>query len=227
MTDSRERMVAILCPCYNEAPTIAAVIRDFRRVLPDSIIVVGDNGSTDDTAAIARDAGATVIEVERRGKGNVMRALFARVSADIYVMVDADCTYSAEDAPALLQPLLDGAADIVVGARVPVNSHAIKPLNSLANRLIGGFICRRWGVCLTDVFSGYRALTREAVHALALRAGAFEIETEMTDKALRQGLTIVEVATGYDCRPPDSFSKLSFWRDGVAILLYLVKSLFL
>src|SRR5688572_14516344 len=110
--------IAVIIPCLNEEHGIAGVVEDFRRALPDATIYVYDNGSTDRTIEAARNAGAVVRHEPRRGKGNVVRRMFADVDADIYVMVDGDATYDAATAPAMIRRLVDDHLDMVIAARV-------------------------------------------------------------------------------------------------------------
>src|SRR6516225_3445642 len=98
--------IAVLVPCLNEEAAIGEVVRDFRAALPDAVIFVYDNGSTDETVAVARAAGAVVRSEPLKGKGNVVARMFADVEADVYVMVDGDNTYVAASAPVLIDHLL-------------------------------------------------------------------------------------------------------------------------
>jgi glycosyltransferase involved in cell wall biosynthesis len=211
--------VAILIPCYNEAATIGTVVRRFREVVPGAAVYVFDNHSTDDTAATARAAGATVIDEPRRGKGHVVQSMFRKVDADIYVMVDGDDTYPAHVVETLIAPVRAGQADMVIGSRLHRASQSrFRPLNRLGNvvfRTLLGLIFR---VRLTDLLSGYRSFSRRLVRSVPLFGGGFETETEMTIKALHRGFRIVEVPVDLGPRPTGSHSKIRLVHDGVVIL---------
>jgi hypothetical protein len=216
---ARNTRVAILIPCYNEAATIGTVVKRFRQALPDAPVFVFDNGSTDDTAAVARAAGAAVIHEPRRGKGHVVQSMFRKVEADIYVMVDGDDTYPAEVVETLVAPVRDGHADMVIGSRLHHSSRSrFRPLNRLGNRLFRALLGVMFGVRLSDLLSGYRSFSRRLVRTVPLFGGGFETETEMTIKALHRGFRIVEVPVDLGPRPAGSHSKLRLVHDGVVIL---------
>ena len=216
---SGEARIAVLIPCLNESLTIAKVIDDFSRTLPQATIYVIDNDSSDGTDVIARAHGATVLYETRRGKGFAMRTAFRKVDADIYIMVDGDDTYPAEQAPALLRPVFDGKADMVVGSRLMGGtSSEFRPLNRLGNWLYPAAIRLLLRARVTDILSGYRVMTRELVRALPLTARAFEIETELTVKALERSFRLVEIPVNLRSRPAGSFSKIRIVRDGYSIL---------
>ena len=161
MTSAR---IAILIPCYNEAQTIERVVREFRKELPQATVYVFDNRSSDRTADLARHAGAVVGHEPRQGKGHVIRTMFRQIHADVYVMVDGDGTYPAQSVHALVQPVLDGTADMVIGSRLhPGSKSQFKPLNRFGNRLFRWLLNRWFGVGVTDLLSGYRAFNRRVV----------------------------------------------------------------
>jgi glycosyltransferase involved in cell wall biosynthesis len=211
------RGTCVVIPCLNEAATIGKVVRDFRRALPGATIIVVDNGSTDGSAEQSVAAGATVMRVTRRGKGHVMRAAFDRLKARVYVVVDADDTYPADEVARLMAPVLNGECDMAVGARMTEES--IRPLHRLGNRLIVSFLNLCFRARLQDVLSGYRVLSGEMVRQLPLLAPGFEVETEITLEALERGFQILEIPIPYRPRPPGSRSKLSSFRDGYRILM--------
>src|SRR4051812_21292408 len=129
--------IAVLIPCYNEELTVAGVVESFRSELPQSQVYVFDNNSTDRTAELARTAGATVVSESRQGKGFVVQAMFRRIDADVYVMVDGDNAFPASAVHQLIAPVLNGEADMVVGSRLhPSTSSEFRPINRLANRLV-------------------------------------------------------------------------------------------
>jgi glycosyltransferase involved in cell wall biosynthesis len=215
--------IAVLLPCYNEEATIAAVIDDVRSACPDAEVVVFDNNSTDRSAAIAAEKAVRLVRVSRQGKGNVVRAMLKKVNADVYVMLDADATYPAARMPDLIQPVLDGTSDMVVGARLgSPDSGAFRRFHHTGNVILCRLISLIWGAKLTDVLSGYRAFTAEVARILPVVSSGFEVETEMTVQALFYNMTISEVPIEYRARPEGSVSKLRSYRDGFAIALQVV-----
>ncbi len=214
--------IAILLPCYNEAPTIARVIADFRQAVPQARIYVLDNNSHDATAAIAREAGAEVLSVALQGKGNVVRRAFADIEADIYLMADGDATYDATRAADLIAPILSSEADIVIGVRDGDRS-AFPPGHIFGNKLFNLIVGRLFGHGLQDIFSGYRAFSRRFVKSFPAHSEGFEIETEMSIFILEQRIPYREIATRYGVRPEGSASKLRTYRDGARILLTVLR----
>lgn len=211
--------IAVLLPCYNEALTIAKVIGDFQRHLPDAKIIVFDNNSTDGTSQIARENGADVVHVPRQGKGNVVIKMLERVDADYLILADGDDTYSAEDAKQLLEPILKGKADMAVGTRFfSFEEQSFRSLHMLGNRLVRKLINTIYSTRLTDIMSGYRAFTAELARNLPLTSVGFEIETEMTLQTLYYGYVIEEVPIHYGERPEGSTSKLRTFHDGFRVL---------
>jgi glycosyltransferase involved in cell wall biosynthesis len=211
--------VAVLIPCFNEAPTIGAVVRQFREQIPEARIYVFDNNSTDQTASEAQTAGATVYREPRQGKGYVVQSMFRRIDADVYVMVDGDGTYPAEDVHRLIAPILAGTADMVVGSRLDQASRSeFKTLNRWGNRLFLWVVRLTFRVHLGDLLSGYRAFSRRFVKGMPLFGGGFETETELTIKALQRGYLIVEVPVTLRNRPEGSHSKIRIAQDGMRIL---------
>lgn len=218
--------VAILIPCYNEELTIGAVVREFRAELPDAEIYVFDNNSVDRTIEHARAAGAIVMREGRQGKGYVVQSMFRRVDADVYVMVDGDATYDSAAVHGLLQPVLDQEAEMVVGSRLHNSSKSeFRKFNRLGNRMFLGVLNAIFGVRLTDILSGYRVFSREFVKNIPLFAGGFQIETELTIKALERNYRIVEVPIHLNSRPDGSFSKIRHVQDGM-LILKIILSLF-
>ncbi|RZZ89534.1 glycosyltransferase [Pseudoxanthomonas winnipegensis] len=221
--------VAILIPCFNEATTIAKVVGDFRAALPQAEVWVFDNASTDDTAQVARAAGAQVRRVPAKGKGNVVRAMFRDVEADAYLMVDGDDTYPAGAAAALLEEIRQGRADMVVGTRLEDFQHAsFRRFHGIGNQLVRRCVAMLFGSPVRDVLSGYRAFSRRFVKSMPVLSHGFEIETEMTVFALSNGFVLAERPIAYGVRPDGSQSKLSTYRDGVRVLrtlLFLFKDM--
>ncbi len=211
--------IAVLIPCHNEALTVAKVVRDFSAALPEAAICVFDNASTDDTATLARAAGARVFAVPAKGKGHVVRSMFRDVDADVYLMVDGDDTYPADRARDVLAPVMEGQADMVVGTRLETHvSSAFRRFHGFGNRLVRGVISRLFHAPLADVLSGYRAFSARFVRSMPVLSQGFEIETEMTVFALAQGMVLREVPVPYGSRPEGSHSKLHTFRDGYRVL---------
>jgi len=219
VVDLGSQRIAILIPCHNEELTVADVVRDFRAELPQAHIYVFDNNSIDDTVVRARAAGATILSESRQGKGFVVQAMFRRVEADVYVMVDGDGTYPAKEAGRLIQPVISGEADMVVGSRLYSGTTSeFRSMNRWANHLVLALLNSMFRTKLTDILSGYRAFNRRFVKTLPIFGGGFEIETELTIKAVARGFRIVEIPTTLTARPHGSHSKIKFWRDGLLIL---------
>lgn len=211
--------IAVLVPCYNEEASIDKVVKDFRAALPTATIFVFDNNSTDKTAAIARAAGAEVFQEKHRGKGFVVRRMFADVDADIYVLVDGDATYDAPSARLMIERLIEGQLDMVVGSRVDQDKAAYRAGHRTGNRVLSTFVVWVFGPTFNDMLSGYRVFSRRFVKSFPVLSGGFEIETELTVHALELGLPADEIETPYYARLEGSSSKLNTWRDGFRILL--------
>ena len=212
--------IAVLIPCFNEAQTIRKVVEDFRGALPQARIYVFDNNSSDETAALALQAGAIVRHEKRQGKGFVIANMLANVDAELYIMVDGDDTYPSEHAAELLQPLIDGKADMVVGQRLSDHTdQSFRPLHVMGNKLVRNVINLVFGCSLVDVMSGYRAFTREVAEHLPVVASGFDVETEMTLQLLYRKFVLQEVPIPYRERPAGSTSKLRTFHDGALVLL--------
>lgn len=223
MSDQSSARIAILVPCYNEALTIEAIVRDFRASLPQATVYVFDNNSTDGTAEIARAAGASVRLVPHQGKGSVVRRMFADIEADAYIMVDGDDTYDAAIAPQLVAKLFDEGLDMVVGNRVTEEQAAYRLGHRFGNNLLTGCVSMLFGRTFTDILSGYRVFSRRYVKSFAAHSTGFEIETELTVHALELRMPVAEVETVYKARPEGSFSKLNTYRDGWRILMTILR----
>lgn len=213
-----EPRVAVLLPCYNEGLAIRAVIERFQEALPEAMIYVYDNNSTDDSAAIARAAGAIVRSEPRQGKGFVVRRMFADIDADIYLMCDADETYEAEAALGLVTKLIDEGLDMVVGSRSNASDGAYRPAHKFGNWMLTSLVRTVFGNGFKDMLSGYRVFSRRFVKSFPVMAQGFEIETELTIHALQLEMPTAEVATQFSERPEGSESKLNTISDGLRIL---------
>jgi glycosyltransferase involved in cell wall biosynthesis len=210
--------IAVLIPCHNEQATVGKVVDEMRRELSSAVIYVFDNCSTDSTASIAKEHGAVVIKEPRLGKGFVVESMFSRIDADIYVMIDGDDTYPAGYAGKLLEPLLAGDADMVVGARLTnYGDGSFRPLHLFGNNLICWLVNWMGSAHLTDIMSGYRAFSRHVVECIPVVSSGFEVETEMTIQMLYYRMKIVEINIPYQKRPVGSVSKLNTLRDGLRV----------
>ena len=214
--------IAVLVPCHNEAVAISKVVADFHAALPEATVYVYDNNSTDDTAAVARSAGAVVRREKLQGKGHVIRRMFADVEADIYVLVDGDDTYDASSAPEMLRGLIEDGLDMVVGTRVSDIQAAYRRGHRLGNRVLTGMVAAIFGNRVSDMLSGYRVFSRRFVKSFPALATGFETETEFTVHALELCMAIGEVPTAYRERPVGSASKLRTYSDGLRILRTIV-----
>lgn len=220
--DGSARRIAVLLPCYNEEATIGQTVAAFRAALPNAVVYVYDNNSSDRTRELAAAAGAVVRSERMQGKGNVVRRMFADVDADIYVMADGDATYDAAAAPELVRRLMDERLDMVVGARRSEVEDAYRRGHRLGNRLLTGMLARLFGRTFSDILSGYRVFSRRFVKSFPALARGFETETEISVHALELAMPVAEVVTAYAARPEGSESKLSTWRDGWRILRTIV-----
>jgi len=226
--------VALLLPAYNEEQTVEATIRSFHSVLPDAAIWVIDNRSTDATQAIARSTilsigcpGGVIFE-GRKGKGNAVRRAFKSVEADIYVLADADSTYPANDAPALIAPILNNIADLVVGDRISsgyYDSQNKRYLHGFGNRLVRFLVNFLFKASLNDIMSGYRVMSKRFVKTYPVLVEGFEIETDMTLHALDKRFRIQEIPVPYYNRPSGSISKLSTFSDGLKVIFTIMNIL--
>lgn len=211
---------AVLIPCYNEAPTIAQVVADFRTALPQADIYVYDNNSSDNTGLLAAQAGAIVRSEPVQGKGNVVRRMFREIEADCYIIVDGDNTYPASAAPLLEDLVLRQGVDMAIGDRLSSTyfTENKRPFHNSGNRLVRALIRRFWHTDIHDIMTGYRAMSRPFVKLLPIMSGNFEIETEMTIHALDKRFLIREIPIRYQDRPQGSASKLNTFSDGFRVL---------
>lgn len=210
--------VAVLIPCLNEEAAIAGVVESFKTHLPDAVIFVYDNGSTDRTVEVARRAGAVVRIEPLRGKGNVVRRMFADIEADIYLLIDGDGTYDVPSAPKLIARLIEESLDVVNGARAEQSQEAYRAGHRFGNRLLTQLVASTFGKRVSDMLSGYRVFSRRFVKSFPALASGFEIETELTVHALQLRVPMAEVDTPYRERPAQSQSKLRTIPDGVRII---------
>ena len=217
--------IAVLIPCYNEAATIEKVVRDFRAALPEAVVYVYDNNSTDGTGDLARAAGAVVRRERRQGKGNVIRTMFRDIEAQCYVIVDGDDTYPAGSAREMADAVLLEGADMVVGDRLSSTyfTQNKRPFHNAGNVLVRGLVNRFFRGNIVDIMTGYRAFSRLFVKSFPVLSKGFEIETEMSIHALDKNLRLVSVPVDYRDRPAGSQSKLNTFSDGAKVLMTIFR----
>ena len=217
--------IAVLIPCYNESRTIEKVVRDFRRVLPEAVVYVYDNNSSDGTGDIAARAGAVVRKERMQGKGNVIRRMFREIDADCYLMVDGDDTYPAEDAPTMVAAVLNEQADMVVGDRLSSTyfTENKRPFHNMGNGLVRASINRLFGSDVKDIMTGYRAFSYAFVKTYPVLSKGFEIETDMTIHAINRRMQVANVVVSYRDRPDGSESKLNTYKDGAKVLMTIAR----
>ena len=217
--------IAVLVPCYNEGKTIEKVVTDFKRVLPEAVIYVYDNNSTDGTAEIAAKAGAVVRHEYYQGKGNVIRRMFQEVDAECYLMVDGDDTYPAESAREMADKVLERNVDMVVGDRLSSTyfEENKRPFHNFGNSIV------RWGINtffkndIKDIMTGYRAFSYRFVKTFPVLSRNFEIETEMSIHAIDKNMFVENVVIDYRDRPEGSVSKLNTYSDGIKVIGTIVR----
>ena len=214
--------VAVLVPCYNEEAAIRQVVIDFKAALPEATVYVYDNNSTDNTIAVAKAAGAVVRTERMRGKGNVVRRMYADIEADVYVLVDGDDTYEAAVAPTMVSMLVNDRLDMVVGRRISDEAEAYRAGHRWGNLMFTKVVAKLFGNRFEDILSGYRVFSRRFVKSFTVSTGGFEIETEITIHALTLNVPIHEMGTQYRSRPEGSVSKLSTYKDGFHILIAII-----
>ncbi len=216
--------IAVLLPCYNEGRTIEKVVRDFKRVLPEAVIYVYDNNSTDQTAEAAERAGAVVRREYRQGKGNVIRSMFRDIDACCYIMADGDDTYPAEAAGKMAEEILYGRADMVIGDRLSATYYQVnqRPMHNMGNRLVCAAINILFHSHIRDIMTGYRAFSWEFVKSFPVLSKGFEIETEMSIHTLDKNFRVTELPVEYRDRPEGSTSKLNTVKDGIRVIRTII-----
>ena len=214
------KKIAVLIPCYNESLTIAKVVEDYKKALPEADIYVYDNNSKDHTDEIAKNAGAIVRYEYRQGKGNVIRTMFREINADCYLMIDGDDTYPAENAREMCELVLNGKADMVIGDRLSSTyfTENKRPFHNFGNKLVRWSINKLFKNNVKDIMTGYRAFSYNFVKGFPVLSKGFEIETEMTIHAVDKNYKLVEIPVTYRDRPEGSVSKLNTYSDGLKVL---------
>lgn len=217
--------IAVLIPCYNESKTIEKVVKDFKSVLPEAVIYVYDNNSSDNTAEKAEKAGAVVRHEYMQGKGNVIRRMFREIDAEVYIMADGDDTYPAEYAREMADKVIFKKADMVVGDRLSSTyfTENKRPFHNLGNTLVRGSINRLFKNNIKDVMTGYRAFSYNFVKTFPVLSQGFEIETEMTIHAVDKNMAVENVIIDYRDRPDGSESKLNTYSDGFKVLKTIIR----
>ena len=217
--------IAVLIPCYNEEKTVAKVVRDFKEVLPEAVIYVYDNNSSDRTAKLAKEAGAVVRHEYLQGKGNVIRRMFREIDAEVYLMTDGDDTYPAEFAREMADKVLKRQADMVVGDRLSSTyfTENKRPFHNFGNTLVRSTINRLFHTEIKDIMTGYRAFSYQFVKTFPVLSKGFEIETEMTIHAADKNMQVENVVIEYRDRPEGSESKLNTYSDGAKVLMSIAK----
>lgn len=217
--------IAVLIPCYNEAPTIRKVILDAKAALPEATVYVYDNNSTDDTARIAAQCGAVVRKEYQQGKGNVIRRMFREIDAQCYILIDGDDTYPLEHAAEMTGRVLNRHADMVVGDRLSSTYFAEnkRPFHGFGNTLVRKSINYLFRSDIKDIMTGYRAFSYSFVKTFPVLSQGFEIETEMTIHAVYNHMQIENVVVDYRDRPQGSVSKLNTFSDGLRVLRMILR----
>lgn len=217
--------IAVLIPCYNEEKTVEKVVRDFKAVLPEAVIYVYDNNSSDRTVELAEKAGAVVRHEYMQGKGNVIRRMFREIDAEVYVMTDGDDTYPAEFSREMVDKVLEHQADMVVGDRLSSTyfTENKRPFHNFGNSLVRGTINRLFHTEIKDIMTGYRAFSYQFVKTFPVLSKGFEIETEMTIHAADKNMQVDNVIIEYRDRPEGSESKLNTYSDGAKVLMSIAK----
>ena len=212
--------IAVLIPCYNESKTIRKVVTDFKKVLPEAVVYVYDNNSTDHTDEIAREAGAVVRYEYQQGKGNVIRRMFREIDAECYIMADGDDTYPAEFAPEMAEKVLNKKVDMVVGDRLSSTyfTENKRPFHNFGNSLVRKAINVMFKTEIKDIMTGYRAFSYQFVKSFPVLSKGFEIETEMSIHAVDKNMLLDNVIIEYLYRPEGSESKLNTYSDGFKVL---------
>jgi glycosyltransferase involved in cell wall biosynthesis len=217
--------IAVLIPCYNEASTVAEVVASFKKYLPTANIYVYDNCSDDNTAELAQKAGASVMTAKIRGKGNVVRRMFYDIDVDVYVMVDGDSTYTAADAPKMIDLLIREKIDMVVAIRREKSETTYRSGHKFGNKMFNFIVKILFDSAFHDIFSGYRIFSRRFVKTFPVMSNGFDIEAELSIHALTLDIPYAEINSAYLERPPNSYSKLNTFRDGFKILVSIIRLL--
>ena len=221
----KDKKIAVLIPCYNEALTVEKVVKDYKKALPNADIYVYDNNSSDGTDEIAKKAGAIVRYEYRQGKGNVIRSMFKDIDADCYLMIDGDDTYPAENAKEMCNYVLEGKADMVIGDRLSSTyfTENKRAFHNFGNKLVRSLINHLFKSNIRDIMTGYRAFSYDFVKTFPVLSKGFEIENEMTIHAVYNNFKLIEIPVSYRDRPEGSVSKLNTYSDGIKVLMTIAR----
>mgnify|MGYP005761638161 FL=1 len=217
--------IAVLIPCYNESRTIEKVVTDWRHILPEAVIYVYNNNSTDNTAVLAEAAGAVVRQEHQQGKGNVIRRMFREIDAECYIMIDGDDTYPAGNGREMVRLVLEEQADMVVGDRLSSTyfEENKRPFHNFGNSIVRSTINHLFKSNIRDIMTGYRAFSYQFVKSFPVLSKGFEIETEMSIHAVDKNMAVRNVVVNYRDRPEGSVSKLNTYSDGIKVLKTIFK----
>lgn len=217
--------IAVLIPCYNEEQTIAKVVTDVKKALPEAVVYVYDNNSKDRTVELAREAGAVIRYEYKQGKGNVIRRMFREIDAECYLMIDGDDTYPLDCAKELVDKVLNHNADMVVGDRLSSTyfTENKRPFHNFGNSLMRAGINSLFRSDIKDIMTGYRAFSYEFVKTFPVFSKGFEIETEMTIHAVNYNMQVENVVVEYRDRPEGSVSKLNTYSDGMRVIYKMIQ----
>ena len=221
----KDKKIAVLIPCYNEALTVEKVVKDYKKALPNADIYVYDNNSSDGTDEIAKKAGAIVRYEYRQGKGNVIRSMFKDIDADCYLMIDGDDTYPASNAKEMCNYVLEGKADMVIGDRLSSTyfTENKRAFHNFGNKLVRSLINHLFNSNIRDIMTGYLAFSYDFVMTFPVLSKGFEIENEMTIHAVYNNFKLVEIPVNYKDRPEGSVSKLNTYSDGIKVLMTITR----
>lgn len=216
--------IAFIIPCLNEAAAISNVVADCRKYMPGARVYVLDNGSEDGTRTEAILAGATVIDTPARGKGNVIRHAFQAIDADYFILVDGDGSYPISEASKLVKVAYQGGYDMVTGSRLELSSiEAFRRYHHFGNIMLTRLVRILFRRDVQDLLTGYRVFSRSFTQEIKLKSKGFEIETELTLKAILGGFSVREMPIFYQERTSAGKSKLRTFRDGFKILFTILK----
>ena len=217
--------IAVLIPCFNESQTIRKVVTDWKRIMPEAVIYVYDNNSSDGTDKIAKEAGAVVRYEYMQGKGNVIRRMFREIDAMCYIMVDGDDTYPAEAGPLMAEEVINNNIDMVIGDRLSSTyfTENKRPFHNLGNRVTRFLINSIFNTDIKDIMTGLRAFSYKFVKSFPVLSGGFELETEMTIHAVDKRMSIKNCVIEYRDRPENSFSKLNTVSDGIKVIQTIIR----
>ena len=220
--------LSIIIPVFNEYETICELIRRVDSVQLDKEIIIVDDGSTDGSRGLlnkyeGRDGFKVVYQSKNMGKGRSLRTGFEKAEGEIIIIQDADLEYNPKDYPILLEPILDGRADVVYGSRFLGGPHRVLFFwHYLGNRFLTTLSNMFTNINLTDMETGYKVFRRSVLDSISLRCNRFGFEPEFTAKIARNKFIIYEVPISYAGRDYSAGKKIN-WKDGVAAIWFIVR----